>query len=110
MDSLSHIYYCGVDNAQIHENYRALANSQVKFVTRTPLIPGVTDTEENLEAIAGFISELGVKYIELLPYNNMAGSKYGSLLREYKPRFDGNGKINFGIKIFKKYGVEAKKM
>ena len=110
MDSLSHIYYCGVDNAQIHENYRVLANSQVKFVTRTPLIPGVTDTEENLEAIACFISELGVKYIELLPYNNMAGSKYGSLLREYKPRFDGNGKINFGIEIFKKYGVEAKKM
>lgn len=67
MDPAAHLEYCGVENAPIHKNYRALANSGVAFVTRVPLIPTVTDTPQNLEAIARFISELGVTYVELLP-------------------------------------------
>ncbi|MBR7111549.1 MAG: glycyl-radical enzyme activating protein [Clostridia bacterium] len=110
MDRAAHLAYCGVDNAIIHENYSALVRSGVDFVTRVPLIPGVTDTAENMEAIARFISGLGVQYIELLPYNSMAGSKYGSLLREYKPRFDPKRKLCWGSDIFKHYGIVSKKM
>lgn len=110
MDRAAHIDYCGADNAIIHENYRELVSSGVSFVTRVPLIPSVTDTTENLSAIASFISSLGVKYIELLPYNRAAGSKYGGLLREYEPRFDEKRGVELGIEIFKAYGIEAKKM
>ena len=110
MDSATHLDYCGVDNARIHENYRALVASGVDFVTRVPLIPSVTDTSENLESIAKFISDLGVKYVEILPYNKMAGSKYGGLLRKYEPRFDERLEVNLGIDIFKYHGIDAKKM
>ena len=92
------------------ENYRTLAASGVPFVTRVPLIPGVTDTEENLTAIATFVREQGVDYVELLPYNRMAGSKYAGLLRSFEPGFDEDRPVEFRFDIFEKHGVRAKKM
>ena len=110
MDKEKHIAFCGVDNSVILKNYEALARSEVPFVTRVPLIAGVTDTEENLCAMAKFVSGLGVRYIEVLPYNRMAGSKYGGLLRKYEPRFDEKREVSLGTDIFAAYGIEAKKM
>ena len=47
---------------------------------RIPLIPGITDTKENLSAISEFI---GDERVELLPYNNLAGAKYESIGLEF---------------------------
>lgn len=47
---------------------------------RTPLIPGITDTEENLEALHALT--VGMTH-EFLPYNAMAGAKYPWLGMEY---------------------------
>lgn len=102
--------YCGADNAEILDNYRTLARSGVPFVTRVPLIPGVTDTTENLTAIAKLLRENGADYVETLPYNKMAGSKYALVGREYKPSFDGEKPINTGEEIFARYGIKAVKM
>lgn len=110
MDPEAHKHYCGADNAIILENYRRLAASGVKFVTRVPLIPGVTDTEENLSAIAKFMRGCNVSYVETLPYNKLAGSKYGSLLRSYEPGFDGAVEVRTGEDIFAAEGITAKKM
>lgn len=110
MDSALHIRYCGADNAAIKRNYSALAASGVPFVTRVPLIPDITDTEENLSAIAAFMAENGVKYVEVLPYNKFAGSKYALVLRNYSPEFDENKEVNTGEDIFAAYGVSVKKM
>ena len=110
MDVSAHKLHCGTDNAPIIENYRTLARSDVPFVTRVPLIPTVTDTEENLSAIARFISGLGVRYVELLPYNKLAGSKYSGLLREYSPSFDGTIPPNIDTEVFARYGIKAKIM
>ena len=105
-----HRTYCGVDNAPILNNYRILASSGKRFITRIPLIPSVTDTDENLHALAHFISSHGVKDVEVLPYNKLTGSKYSSLLRTYSPSFDEQKECNLGIDIFKRYGITAKKM
>ena len=35
------------------------------------LIPGITDTDENLQAIAGFLSSMGAEKAELLEYHPM---------------------------------------
>ncbi len=110
MDSALHIRYCGADNAVIKRNYAALAASGTPFVTRVPLIPGITDTEENLSAIAAFIAGNGVKYVETLPYNKFAGSKYALVMRSYCPGFDENKDVDTGEEIFAGYGVAAKKM
>lgn len=46
-DAGAHKAVCGVDNTLILHNYRTLVRSGKVFITRVPLIPGITDTEEN---------------------------------------------------------------
>ena len=110
IDPALHRRYCGTDNARILENYRTLAASGVPFVTRVPLIPGVTDTAENLTALAALVRDCGIDYVELLPYNRMAGSKYAGLLREFAPDFDKERPVELHLDIFAKFGIRAKKM
>lgn len=110
MDPDLHRAYCGADNAPILANYRTLAASGVPFVTRIPLIPTVTDTEENLASIARFMQKTGVTYAELLPYNRAAGAKYSSLLRTYSPRFDETVPALSHEEIFASYGIKTKIM
>lgn len=68
-----HKRYCGVDNAHILENFIRLHELSIQggfeIIPRTPLIPGITDTEENLDAIASFLKSNQVKEIRLLPNN-----------------------------------------
>lgn len=50
---------------------------------RTPVIPGVNDTEEEIWRIASFVSELkGVLYYELLKFNPLGENKYEALKME----------------------------
>ncbi len=110
VDDAMHQKYTGVSNELILENFRTLAASGKAFVIRTPLIPSVSDTEENIEAIAALLEQSGVKYIELLPYNKMAGSKYRLVGREYEPSFDANVPVSIRTDIFNEYGIEARKI
>lgn len=72
-DREKHKRYCGVYNDRILENIRRMWRDRERysysFLPRTPLIPGITDTEENLGEIAAFLSELGIKKAQLLAYN-----------------------------------------
>lgn len=80
MDDGAHRQYTGVSNLQILRNARRLMGSDISFVFRTPMIPGITDTEENRESIRDFVGEYAW---ECLPYNALAGAKYAMLGREY---------------------------
>jgi len=107
IDDTLHKQFTGVSNRMILRNFRSLAESKIAFTVRTPLIPGVTDTEINLTAIAKLLRENGVERIELLPYNKMAGGKYKMLLREYMPGFDESVDPNPHLEIFDAYSVKA---
>ena len=108
MDDTAHKKYTGVSNAPILENFKHLLKSSKSFVIRTPLIPTVTDTEENITAIAHLLKDNGINYIELLPYNKMAGSKYRLAGMEYSPSFDTNIPCNPRTEIFEGFGIKAK--
>ena len=108
VDEALHKRYTGVSNDLILQNFRALASSGKDFVIRTPLIPTVTDTEENLEAIAGLLERNGISYIELLPYNKMSGSKYRLAGMEYAPSFDESLPVSIRTELFTKHGIQAK--
>lgn len=54
------------------------------------MIPGITDTDENLAGIRAITTPDEVEY---LPYNNLAGAKYAYLRREYPLTF----KRTYGI-------------
>lgn len=93
-DDAAHRRHVGFGNEQILANLATLLTGEraSDVIVRTPLIPGITDTEENITAIAGFISGLfpDVHY-ELLNYNPLAAAKYDVLPgREYVFADDAN--------------------
>lgn len=76
IDFDEHKKHTGVGNDVILDNLRLLNKENVKIIPRTPLIPEITDTGENINRIVGFLSELGLenKYVKL-PYNKMGHLK-----------------------------------
>lgn len=109
IDKNEHLKYCGTDNEIIIKNYKLLAKSKTPFITRVPLITGITDTKENITSIAELLKSVNVSYVEVLSYNNLAGAKYKGLLREYTLNID-NAKSTDAEKIFNEYGIEVKKV
>ena len=79
-DEELHRQYTGVSNRLILQNLEVLRESGVACTIRTPLIPGITDTKENVEAIRLLVGDLP---LELLDYNPMAGAKYSALGMEF---------------------------
>ena len=98
MDDAAHKQYTGVSNAKILSNAKLLMGSGVPHLFRTPLIPGITDTAQNLRAIAAFI---GDEKIELLPYNELAPAKYAAVHRTFSNEIDIKNKNEIDLSIFK---------
>jgi pyruvate formate lyase activating enzyme len=88
MDSKKHKEWTGAGNRQILKNLQALADSGAEIQIRIPLIKGVNDDDDNIEATAAFLADLpGVKReVNLLPYHNVAEGKFAKLGRDYKTR------------------------
>ncbi len=76
MDEGAHLKYTGVSNDLILSNLTALAARGNNVIVRVPLVPGITDTANNLEAIAAFLKPLpSLQRISLLPYNKLGEDK-----------------------------------
>lgn len=89
MDPVLHKKYTGVDNRPILRNLETLCSSEVEFIVRIPLIPGVNDTEENMRAILNVVKGApALARVEILRYHRMAGAKYAMIGKEYDPPFD----------------------
>ncbi len=109
MDGALHRRYTGVGNDAILRNLWLMREMRIPFVIRVPLIPGVTDTDSNLEAIASTLRNLpGLSRVDLLPYNRAAGAKYESVGMEFKPDYDEARPLNINISIFERAGVPVK--
>lgn len=78
----------GVNPGLIRKNLAWLLTGEhaKKLTVRTPLIPGMTDSKENIHNIAAWISARypDVRY-ELLNYNELAPAKYPMTGRVYLP-------------------------
>ena len=101
-DCAMHEEYTGVKNDRILDNLRWLMASGKEFVIRVPLIPGITDTDENLTAISDFV---GDSPVELLPYNKAAGAKYAGLGMNYDPDFPTQQQVRLHTEIFKEENI-----
>jgi len=82
MDAVEHQRRTGVGVALIHANARRLAASGIPMIMRMPLIPGVNDSESNLDLTAAFALECAAP-IEVLPYHTLGKSKHGSIGEPY---------------------------
>lgn len=105
----AHKRYTGRYNDLILRNLRTLSTSGVPFVIRVPLVPGVTDTNENLSEIARTIRDMpDMQRVDLLPYNRAAGAKYLAAGMEFKPDYDETSSVNANVTIFEKAGIKVR--
>jgi pyruvate formate lyase activating enzyme len=82
MDTVRHRHFTGVPNAPVLDNLRRLVEAHHRVVMRVPVVPGVTDDEENLDAIAALAADLpGLEGVELVPYHALGLDKYRRLGR-----------------------------
>ena len=79
MDPEKHWEQTGEENRLTLENARRLAAGSVEVRFRKPLIPGVNDDAGDIRATAGFLLEIGVPRLELMPYHRAGKSKYEAL-------------------------------
>lgn len=80
-----HRQYTGVPNGLILHNLRALSERGHRIILRVPVIPGVNDDAQNLEAIGEFAASLPhLERVDILPYHPSAMGKYERLGKPYR--------------------------
>ncbi len=80
MDDSLHRQYTGASNRIILDNLRHLVEHRKNVVIRFPVVPGITDTEDNVQALIAFLREsTELEEIHLLPYHAIAHHKYERL-------------------------------
>jgi len=84
MDRERHKQFTGISNELILENLRMLSAKGSEIVVRLPVIPGVNDDRDNLDALCSFLRGTRVQRIEVLPYHRIAADKYHRLHLEYR--------------------------
>lgn len=110
MDNEMHKKYVGVENRLVLENALKVDKLGIPIIVRTPLIPNVTDTDENLIATAEFVSKMkNVRYYELLNFNPLGDTKYCALrsknaFSDEKPL--GSNKLKHIREILKNYNFK----
>ena len=85
-DENLHKQYTGVSNEKILKNiaYLLQSNKKAHVIVRTPLIPTMTASFENISSISEFlVSCYEDVHYEILNYNPLAQSKYAYLDMEY---------------------------
>ena len=74
IDDTEHRRWAGASNRQVLENAARLRGCNVQV--RVPLIPNITDTDDNLRAISAFMKDVDLSSLAFLPYNPTASAKY----------------------------------
>lgn len=107
-----HRKYTGVSNQVILRNLKILNETNQSVIIRIPLVPGITDTEENINDIRSLLAEMpNLRIVNLLPFHGMAESKYTRLNMPYKLSYlnEPDEKRNEEIKeIFTEAGFDVR--
>lgn len=79
-----HLEYTGVTNDKILSNLKMLDSLGKPIIIRVPMIAGYTDSTENINITAEFLSKLkSVVRVDLLSYHEFGTIKYRQLGKEY---------------------------
>ena len=81
---LQHKASTGVSNRVILENLKRFSDMGKPMIVRVPLIPGHTDSPENLRGVVDLLCSLrSVERVDLLPVHEYGKGKYDELGKEY---------------------------
>ncbi len=84
LDDGVHRRFTGVSNRLILSNLRRLSELGHNIILRIPLIPGVNDSPEAMEAVGKFAASLPhLNGLDVLPYHLAGVEKYRRLNKEY---------------------------
>jgi len=85
MDEARHTQYTGATNISILENLQALGRVHRNIWIRVPIIPGVNDNAEQLEALARYAAATpGVRQVNVLPYHEAGSYKSARVGKPYR--------------------------
>ena len=80
MDGALHKKYTGVSNEKILNNLEWLLSRNHPVIVRVPVIPGITDNDQNIGSIIEYLGRVSPgQEIHLLPYHDTASEKYRRL-------------------------------
>jgi pyruvate formate lyase activating enzyme len=111
MDGNDHRKFTKKLNRVILRNARLIVAKGIPMIIRIPLIPGVNDSEDKLNSLARFVSELNYeRRVNLLPYHRLGEGKYKMLDRPYElalvqPPEDEH--MREGMELFKRYNLDC---
>lgn len=111
IDEVEHIKYCGTSNKLIFENFEMIYATGIPVRLRFPVVPGITDTEDNLRQVAEFAAKHNKAPLDLLPYHKIGRDKYRRLGMEY--HMDGveqpaDSRMAELEEFFRNYGITVK--
>lgn len=85
MNDELHQKYTGVSNKLIHTNLKWLDENYKNICIRIPVVPGITDSQENISETINFLMKLeNISEINLLPYHKTGEGKYSRFNKENK--------------------------
>lgn len=92
MDPVKHKRWVGVNNELILANVRTLLEEGYRVRVRMPLLRGVNDSQEEIEAVIAFFSpyryQKNFDGVDLLPYHKLGVGKYAQLGLDYAIKDD----------------------
>jgi len=110
LDPKEHLRNTGVSNEPILTNLKRLDAMGKAIIIRVPIVPGYTDSAQNIKSTAEFLSGLkSVERVDLLAYHEYGGVKYGQLGREYKLHIQPptEEQLNAIKATFERYGLNV---
>lgn len=108
-----HEAYTGIGNALILKNLQSLNGKGPEVIVRIPVIPGVNNRPEDMQAICQVIqsSRARIKSVNLLPYHRLGRQKYEALGMQEPPAFGpeiSKEEMEELMAIFEQEGIEVK--
>lgn len=81
IDEEKHREYTDASNKPILENLDALVRARKDVILRFPVVPGITDTKQNVIDLKKLMQRFSLHRIDLLPYHTLGSQKHHKLDR-----------------------------
>ncbi len=111
MDEGEHMKLMGKPLEPILDNLKMLSAGKIPVRVRFPLIPGMTDSRENMEKIIEFlVGQTRYRDVHILPFHNTGQGKYDRLNMEYRLNYiqpPGEETISRVRQMFESGGLSA---
>jgi len=83
INSSTHTKYTNASNEDVLRNLKLAADQSTPVRIRFPLVPGITDERDNLNALADLVGSLQhIDTVDVLPFHRTAEGKYERLQRD----------------------------